>query len=128
MKYVNELKNKHVICDLKWCFWHFDFPIYANGDTPVSVILLHFKEWSFSSHKWEVGWFEEDGEAQRQTQWRFLTDESQQSVAKLVRRFGQSATKAGRDVPIDYLLLATEEMPAAVRKSFEVHDDIVSTL
>lgn len=72
-------------------------------------------------------WCEEGWQAQWQTKSRFLTGESQQSVANLVCLFGKSAAKAGRDVPIDYLLLATEEMPAAVRKSFEVCDDIMSS-
>lgn len=70
---------------------------------------------------------EEGRKAQWQTQRCFLKDESQQYVSKLVCRFGQNTRKAGRDVPIDYLLLVTEEMPAVVRKRFEVCDDIVSS-
>lgn len=127
MKYVTEFD--HEKCDvsvLSAAFGLFISPYVLMG-TPVFANFLHFKECSFCSRKREVGQCEEGRQAQRQTQCCFLTDELQQSVTKLVCRFGQSSTKAGRDVPIDYLLLATEEMPAAVRKCFEVCDDIVSS-
>lgn len=99
----------------------------ANGTLQSLLISCTVKK-SFCSCKREVVWCEEGWQAQRQAEWCFLTDDSQQSVAKLVCCFVQSAAEAGWDVPIDYLLLATEEMPAAVRKSFEVCDDIVKWL